>query len=152
MNKTTNYPPEGTSLEAEEISNREYCIRLKHPSDWADITFTGVYAAIAPSKIVGLFALAWNAAWGDSLAEAVAIAFTEAPVQIPAVADTTLADGTAADVVEYKATIVGLPTHCYSVGVMKDGRWIAVSIRSLDQYTTCDRALFEEIAHTLEFN
>lgn len=144
--------PEELPFEAKEITNAKYGFSLKHPSDWTDTTVTELYAAIAPSKLTGLFVSAWDVAWGSNLDEVLTLTLPEAPVEILASADTTLADGTPAAVVEYNATITGWPMHCLSLGVIKDGKWIVVNIWNIDQYATYDRALFEEIAHTLQFD
>ena len=144
--------PEELSFEATEITNEDYGFSLKHPSDWTDITRTALYEALAPIQITGLFVAVWNTAWGPTLAEILSVILTEAPVEILASGDTALADGTPAAVAEYKATIVGWPMHCYSIGVIKDGKWITINIWTIDQYARYDRALFEEIAHTLQFD
>jgi len=139
-------------FEAKEITNAEYGFSLKHPSDWIDITATQLYEARAPTSVTGLFVSAWDVARGTTLTRALTVTFVQAPVEILASGNTTLADGTAAEVVEYNATIVNQPMHCYSIGVIKGSKWIVVSIWNIDQYATYDIALFEEIAHTLQFN
>jgi len=144
--------PEELSFEAKEIANEDYGFSLKHPSDWTDTTRTALYEAIAPTKVTGLFVAVWNVAWGSTLAEILSVILAEAPVEILALGDSALADGTPATIMEYKASIVGLPMHCYSIGVTKDGKWITINIWNIDQYAMYDRALFEEIAHTLQFN
>jgi len=144
--------PGGFLSEPKEAANEEYGFSLKHPSDWTDITLKELYSAIAPSKATGLFVLTWNTAWSDSLAGILTTAFNEAPVEIYTLANTTLADGTGADVLEYNATIKGLLMHCYSVGVIKDNKWTVVTMWNIDQYAAFDRVLFKEIAYTLQFS
>ncbi len=143
--------PEGLSFEAQEITIAQYGFSFKLPSDWNTVA-QGLYEARAPSQLTGLFVAAWNGEWGESLAELLAVALTEEPVKVLSSGDTTLADGTVAEVVEYTATITDWPMHCYSIGVLKDGIWITINIWNIDQYSWFDRALFEEIAHTLQFN
>jgi len=60
-----------------------------------------------------------------------------------------LPDGTEAEVAEYNATITGWPMHCYSIGVIKDGKWIAVNIWNIDKFARYNGVLFKEIANTL---
>jgi len=144
--------PEELSFAPKEISNADYGFSFQHPGDWTDTTATALYEAIAPTRAAGLFVAVWNAAWASNLADILSIVFAEAPVEVLASGDTALADGTPAVIVEYKATIVSLPMHCYSIGVIKDGQWITINIWNIDQYATYDRDLFAEIAHTLQFN
>ena len=144
--------PEELSFEAKEITNEKYGFSLKHPSDWTDITMIELYAVTAPSKLTGLFVSTWDVAWGPSLAEILTNMLAEAPIGILASGDTVLAGGTPAATAEYKATIRGFRMHCYSIGVVKDNKWIVVTVWNIDQYATYDRALFEEIAHTLQLN
>ena len=141
--------PEELSFEAKEIVNAEYGFSFKHPGDWVDITATQLYEAKAPGNVTGLFVSAWNAAWGASLDKVLAATLREAPVEILATGKTLLPDGTEAEVAEYNATITGWPMHCYSVGVIKDGRWIAVNIWNIDKFARFNRDLFKEIANTL---
>ena len=142
--------PEELSFAAKEITIAEYGFSLKHPSNWTDITVTQLYEARVPTKVTGLFVSVWDVAWGSSLAEVLAFTLAEAPVEILASGDTTLADGATAAVVEYNATLSGWPMHCYSIGVIKEDEWITVNIWNNDQYATYNGALFEEIAHTLQ--
>lgn len=142
---------EGLSFIAKEFRNEQYGFSLKHPLDWTDTTRTGLYEAMAPSQVTGLFVSAWDASWGASLTEVLAVTLTEAPVEIIASDDIVLADGTAAEVAEYKATIAGWPMHCYSIGVISDNKWIAVNIWNIDRFTGFDGDLFKEIAQTLRF-
>jgi len=144
--------PEELSFEAKEITNAKYGFSLKHPSNWTDITVTQLYEARALTEVTGLFVSAWDVAWGSSLAEVLAFTLAEVPIEILASGDTALADGTPAAVAEYHATLTGWPMHCYSIGVIKEDEWITVNIWNIDQYATYDRALFEEIAHALQFN
>jgi len=144
--------PEELSFEAKEITVADYGFSFKHPSDWTDITSTTLYEALASTKVTGLFVTVWNTAWGSTLADVLTTILTEAPVEILASGDTALADGTPAAVAEYKASIAGMPMHCYSIGVIKDGKWITVNIWNIDRYKLFDRAFFAEIAHTLQFN
>jgi len=144
--------PEELSFEAKEIKNEEYGFSFKHPSNWHDTTAMVLYEATAPIQVTGLFVAVWDTAWGPSLAEILTNTLVEAPVEILAVGNTALADGTPAAAAEYHATITGFPLHCYSIGVIKDGKWIIVTIWNVDQYAPYDRAFFAEIAHTLQLN
>jgi len=99
-----------------------------------------------------MFVAVWDTAWGLSLAEILTNTLVEAPVEILAVGDTALADGTPAAAAECHATITGFPLHCYSIGVIKDDKWIVVTLWNVDQYAPYDRALFAEIAHTLQLD
>jgi hypothetical protein len=143
------YYPEGLSFEAKEVRNAEYGFSFNVPADWSNITQTELYEGRAPTKITGLFASVWEAKLGDSLAEVLSNSLQEGSVEIIATGDTVLADGTMAQVAEYKATIYRWPMHCYSIGVKRGSRWITVNLWSIDQYAKFDRGLFEEIAHTL---
>jgi spore coat protein H len=144
--------PQELSFEAKEIINTEYGFSFKHPSDWTDITATQLYEARAPGNVTGLFVSTWNAAWGASLDKVLAVTLREAPVEILATGKTLLPDGTEAEVAEYNATITGWPMHCYSVGVIKDGRWIAINVWNIDKFARFNRDLFKEIANTLTLN
>jgi hypothetical protein len=94
---------------------------------------------------------AWNAEWGESLDKVLKVTLTEGTVEILAKGKSALADGTPAEAVEYRAIIAGYPMHCYSLGVKGGGWWVAINLWNIDQYANFNRGLFEEIAHTLEF-
>ena len=144
-------PVEETSFPAKEISDERYGFSFRLPSDWSNTTNTQLYEALAPSRTTGLFVSYWNIGWEDDFTEAISLALREGPVEVLASGSTTLADGMAAAIVEYKATIAGQRMHCYSIGVQRETGWITVNLWNIDRYSAFIRPLFEEIAHTLRF-
>jgi len=145
-------PVEETSFEATEITNDEYGFTLKHPVDWTNITKTQLYEAIASNQTSGLFLSAWNFGWEERLYVVLSVMLQEGPVELLALGDTVLAGDTAASIAEYNATIAGSRKHCYSLGVRRGAQWITVNLWNIDQYGPFQRELFEEIAHTLQFD
>jgi len=143
-------PVEKTSFIAREIHNEIYDFSFKLPLYWSETTNTQLYEALARSKTSGVF-VSWWAIWEDDFSEVVKLALREGPVDIFATGSTALAGGTEAGLVEYEATIVGNRMHLYSIGVKRGNGWITINLWNIDQYGRFDRALFEEIAHTLRF-
>jgi len=139
------------SFTATDYTHPEPGFSLQHPADWTDTTKTALYEAIAPSRTTGLFVSSW-ANRAPSLVEIVIATLREGPVRIIASGETTLADGTPAEIVEYTATLGGTGTHCYSIGLLTGSRWLTVNLWNVDQYSQFDRGFLEEIAHTLRLD
>jgi hypothetical protein len=138
------------SFTATEYTHPKLGFSLQHPADWTDSTRTALYEAITPRRTTGLFVSSW-ATRAQSLVGTVIATLTEGPVRIIASGETTLSDGTPAEIVEYTATIAGTEMHCYSIGLLTGSRWLTVNLWNVDRYGAFDRRLFEEIAHTLRF-
>jgi len=144
-------PVEETSFESKEIRNERYNFSFRLPVYWADTTNTQLHEALAVSKTSGVFVSWWVNNWEDNFSEIVKLTLTEGPVDIIASGSTVLSGGTEAGLVEYLATIVGNRMHLYSIGVRRGIGWITINLWNIDRYGEFDRALFEEIAHTLRF-
>jgi len=145
-------PVEETSFVAKEVKNARYGFSLKHPAGWTNTTMTQLYEAIAPSQTSGLFVSALDFGWEERFYVVLSVVLIEGPVEVLALGDTVLADGSVAAIAEYYATIAGSLKHCYSLGVRKGAQWITVNLWNIDQYGPFQRELFEEIAHTLRFD
>ena len=137
--------------EAREITEIWWDFSFKHPTDWTDNTTEALYAAMAPGGVTGLFVTTWGVGQGSTLTDVLGNAPFIRALDILYAGDTTLADGTPANVVEYNATLGDTPMHMYSFGAIRKGKWTAINIWNIDQYAPYNRTLFMEIAHTLRF-
>ncbi len=136
------------SFIATEYTHTDPHFSLRHPADWTDNTKTQLYEAISPKRTTGLFVSSWTSR-AQSLVKTVIETLKEGKVRIIASGETTLADGTPAEIAEYIAILGGTEVHCYSIGLPTGSGWFTVNLWNVDRYSQFDRKFLAEIAHTL---
>ena len=153
-------PPEQRvvlSFPAAEYTHAELGFSVKYPEDWeemSDLSGAGVlFVAQAPAQLPLLIV---SVAEGDTLDDVVAAAAEAAggsDVTTKSHSETTLADGTEAikGTGKFKHPMAPMALDAFSLGAMKDGKWIIVTVATIGLMAKFDKAKFSEIAHTLEF-
>ena len=143
------------SFEAAEYRNTQYGFSIKYPKDWAQADVGGVFSAEASGQVPALTVDVRDVEAGATFAD-VLTAVLEAEggsgVEIISEKETTLADGaTPASEAAVKFKIRGVTAHAFSLGAIKDSKWIIVTITTVKMFASYDEALFSEIAYTLQF-
>jgi branched-chain amino acid transport system substrate-binding protein len=147
-------PAGGLSFEAAEYTNAEYGFSIKYPKDWTQQpSETSLFYAAAPAKVPILLV---NVAEGATLVDAVTAVLTEiggSNITIKSQSETTLADGTKATqgTGKFKHPAAPVAMDAFCLGVMKDNKWIIVTVATVGLMAKFDEAKFSEIAHTLQF-
>lgn len=145
--------PAELSFDATEVTNDEYGISFKLPSQWTEAETDDIYASTdTTSDCTGMWVAAGDLDGNDTLdsfPQMLIDTLTEAPVEILKAGSTTLADGTPAYAAEYNCTLDGWAMHSVSVGLIVGDQWISYNIWNIDMYVAYDGDLFFEMAHTL---
>jgi len=151
-------PAEGeVSFEAAEYTNADYGFSVRYPADWAESTAlsspTLVFVAAASAQVPLVLV---DVAEGATFAEALTAALEgggSSDIEIDSESETTLADGTPASqaVIKFKNPVAPMAIDAFSLGAMKDGKWVIVTVATVGLLAKYDDALFSEIAHTLQF-
>ena len=137
--------------------NADYGFSVKYPADWAETTAlsspTLVFAAAASAKVPLVLV---DVAEGATFIEALTAALEgggSSDVKIKSESETTLADDTPASqaVIKFKNPIAPMAIDAFSLGVLKDGKWVVVTVATVGLLAKFDEAKFSEIAHTLQF-
>lgn len=148
--------PSEVSFEAAEYKNVDYGFSVKYPADWAEQEATGettVFCAAAPKQVPLLLVDVVEAA---TFVEALTAALEgggSSDIEIDSESETTLADGTPASqaVIKFKNPVAPMAIDAFSLGAMKDGTWVIVTVATVGLLAKYDEALFSEIVHTLQF-
>lgn len=144
--------PGKLSFEAAEYTNEEYGFSVKYPKEWAEQSSeTLLFYAAAPARVPVLFV---DAEAGADLTEALKASLEAAGAsgfKVVSTGEVTLADGSPASKVVFKATLRGFAGEGYAVGVKKDDKWVMVMVATVALLAPYDEAKFSEIAHTLQF-
>jgi len=149
--------PGELSFTATEYTNAEYGFSIKYPDDWGESTAlsspTLVFCAAASAQVPLVLV---DVAEGATFVEALTAALEgggSSDVSIKSKSETTLTDGTPASqaVIKFKNPLAPMAIDAFSLGVLKDGKWVAVTVATVGLLAPFDEALFSEIARTLQF-
>jgi len=151
-------PPEEPAAEESAVyENADYGFSVKYPADWAEQEATGettVFCAAAPKQVPLLLVDVVEAA---TFVEALTAALEgggSSDIEIDSESETTLADGTPASqaVIKFKNPVAPMAIDAFSLGAMKDGKWVIVTVATVGLLAPFDEALFSEVVHTLQFD
>jgi len=146
------------SFEAATYTNADYGFSVKYPAEWAESTAlsspTLVFCAQASAQVPLLLV---DVVEGATFVEALTAALEgggSSDVEIKSESETTLADGTAASqaVIKFKNPIAPMAIDAFSLGVLKDGKWVAATVATVGLLAKYDEPLFSEVVHTLQFD
>jgi len=146
--------PDELSFEAIEYANADHGFSVKYPSDWVESPADGPFIIFGAQAAKQVPALIVAVAEGATFADALTATLEEAggsKIEIAPERETTLADGTPASEATAKTKIQGLGADAFSLGVMKDGKWVIVAILTVGMLAKYDEPLFSEVAYTLQF-
>ena len=141
------------SFEAAEYVNTEYGFSVQYPKEWQQQESeepTTVFRAASEKRVPTLSISVLD---GATFAEALTAALSTAGSDIKIVAErpSTLADDTPVSEAEVKWKVQGLGADTFALGVQKDEKWIIVAITTVSLLSKYDKALFSEVAYTLQF-
>jgi len=143
------------SFEAATYTNADYGFSVKYPAEWAEQEATGettVFYAAAPAKVPVIFvAVEEGATFADALISSLK-ASGGTNISVVSETETTLADGTPATEALVKVSLSGFGADAFSLGVLKDGKWVMVSVGTVGLLAKFDEPLFSEVVHTLQFD
>ena len=146
-------PAGGLSFEAAEYANAELGFSVKYPNDWAKQTSeTTLFYAASPNKVPILLV---DAEEGATFTEALTKsleALGGKNVKMKPESETTLADGTKATqaIGKFDHPAAPMAMDIFSLGAMKDNKWVMVTVGTVGLLAKFDEAKFSEIAHTLQ--
>ena len=155
---TTPPPPPPPSPPTPGVyTNEQYGFSVEYPVEWAETdalsSATLVFAAAASAQVPLLLV---DVVEGATFVEALTAALEgggSSDVEIKSESETTLADGTPASqaVIKFKNPIAPMAIDAFSLGVLKDGKWVMVTVATVGLLAKFDEAKFSEIAHSLQF-
>lgn len=136
--------------------NADYGFSVKYPTKWVEQEATGettVFYAVAPAQVPLLLV---DVAEGATFVEALTAALEgggSSDVSIKSESETTLADGTPASqaILEFKNPVAPVAIDAFSLGAMKNGKWVIVTVATVWLVEKMDETEFSAIAHTLQF-
>ena len=148
--------PDEVSFEAAEYKNVDYGFSVKFPADWAEQEATGETAVFCAAASAQVPLLLVDVVEGATFVEALTAALEgggSSDIEIDSESETTLADGTPASqaVIKFKNPVAPMAIDAFSLGAMKDGKWVIVTIATVGLLAKFDEAKFSEIVHTLQF-
>ncbi len=145
--------PGAISFEAAEYINDEHGFSVKYPAAWVKGQPSGaqVFIAAATARVPVLTVSVREAANFTAALKAGLEESGGLDIRIGTEKKTKLADGTEASVAKVDWTVRGYPGETFALGVLKDNKWIVVTVTTVALLVPYDEAKFSEIAHSLKF-
>jgi branched-chain amino acid transport system substrate-binding protein len=145
-------PPAAEGPKEGEYTNADLGFSVKYPADWKvkpsdKVLFNAASGGLVPTIFVDTREGATFTDALKAMLEAVDASNFEAGTE----GEATLADGTTASKVVFKAKLAGNAGKGYAVGVKKGDEWVIVGIATVEMLSPYDEAKFSEIVQTLTF-
>ena len=151
--------PVELSFEAKEYINAEYGFSVKHPAVWVENPVTEgspvVYYVVSEDSVPLMFIHVGEAATFEEALEGAIVAAEGSKVKIESKEEVKLVGGTDATRAIFKFNHPAVPLialEAMAMGAQKDGKWVMVTVATLNAMYGFDEALFTEYVSTLKFD